>query len=167
MLHVIYIIIIGEEDKLRRPHYVFFPNHLPFQPSSVQMFSSAPCSQIHSIYFHVSGVCVTNRTGFWIWWYNLLNLYKTVYNISQIWHTVIFFRLDTPLELFWFPNSSARTQRKPSSLVKIAYLLARYLAIDICERHRKHLLRHWLYCCVHVFRAFPRNGSSYHNIFYH
>jgi hypothetical protein len=36
---------------------------------------------------------------------NLLDLYTTGYNSSQIiiWHTVIFFRLDTPLQLFWHP----------------------------------------------------------------
>jgi hypothetical protein len=38
----------------------------------------------------------------------------------------------------------------------------RCLAMDLCEPHRKHLLRHWFYCCVrvHVFRALPRNESS-------
>jgi hypothetical protein len=93
----------------------------------------------------------------------LLDLYTTGYNISQIifWHIVIFFRLDTPLELFWLPTevlrytpciqlysfnslslsnlltvpsyiSSARTPRKtPSSIIKNACLLVRYLAIDV------------------------------------
>jgi hypothetical protein len=34
--------------------------------------------------------------GLWIWWSNLLNIYTTGYNISQItiWHTVIFSRLN-------------------------------------------------------------------------
>jgi hypothetical protein len=43
--------------------------------------------------------------GFWIWWSNLLDLYATGYNSTHtsIWHTVIFFRLDTPLELFSLP----------------------------------------------------------------
>jgi hypothetical protein len=51
-------------------------------------------------------VCVTNKTGFLIWWSNLLNPYPTGCNSSQIttWHTVIFFRLDTPRELFWLPT---------------------------------------------------------------
>jgi hypothetical protein len=36
--------------------------------------------------------------------------------------------------------------------------------MDICEPHRKHLLRHWLYCCTRVFRALPTNGFACHNI---
>jgi hypothetical protein len=37
---------------------------------------------------------------------NLVDRYTTDYNSSQItiWQTVIFFRLDTPLELFWLPT---------------------------------------------------------------
>jgi hypothetical protein len=35
--------------------------------------------------------------------------------------------------------------------------------MDICEPHRKHLLRHWFYCCVRVFRALLRNWSTFHN----
>jgi hypothetical protein len=33
---------------------------------------------------HISEVCVTNKTGFWIWWSNLLNLHTTGYSSSQI-----------------------------------------------------------------------------------
>jgi hypothetical protein len=42
-------------------------------------------------YCHVSGVCVTNKTGFFIWWSNLLDLYKTGYNSSQfpIWQCLL------------------------------------------------------------------------------
>jgi hypothetical protein len=42
-------------------------------------------------YCHVSGVRVTNKTGFWIWWTNLLDLYTAGYNSSQItiWHSYI------------------------------------------------------------------------------
>jgi hypothetical protein len=36
----------------------------------------------------------------------------------------------------------------------------RCLAVDICEPHRKHLLRHRFYCCVFVLEALPRNGST-------
>jgi hypothetical protein len=36
----------------------------------------------------------------------------------------------------------------------------RCLGMDICEPHRKHILRHRFYCCVHVLRALPRNGST-------
>jgi hypothetical protein len=32
------------------PHYAVFPTLLPFSPSSVQIFSSTPCSQITSVY---------------------------------------------------------------------------------------------------------------------
>jgi hypothetical protein len=41
-----------------------------------------------------------------IWWSNLLDLYTSGYSSSQItiWHTVIFFRLTTPRELFWLPT---------------------------------------------------------------
>jgi hypothetical protein len=64
-------------------------------------------------------------------------------------------------------NSLARTPRKTlSSLVKNACLLARYIAVDISEPHRKRLLRHRLYCCVRIFRALPRSGSTYHSILY-
>jgi hypothetical protein len=31
--------------------------------------------------------------------------------------------------------------------------------------HRKHLLRRRFYCCVRVFRALFRNGSTCHNIY--
>jgi hypothetical protein len=63
-------------------------------------------------------------------------------------------------------NTSARTtQKTPSSLIRNACLLARYLTMDICEPHRKLLLRHWFYCCVRVFRTLLRNGSTCHNIF--
>jgi hypothetical protein len=63
-------------------------------------------------------------------------------------------------------KSSTRTPRKtPFSVVENESLLARYLVIDICEAHRKHLLRHWFYCCV--FRALPRNGSTCHDTFTH
>jgi hypothetical protein len=43
---------------------------------------------------------------FWIWWSNLLDLYTTGYNSSEIiiWHLAIFFRLETPRELFWLPT---------------------------------------------------------------
>jgi hypothetical protein len=83
-------------------------------------------------------------------------------------------------------NSSARTPRKTLSFCcprmrvywPVTYqwavyqeslsagrcLFARYLAIAICEPHRKHLLRHWFYCCVHVFRALPRSGTTCRNI---
>jgi hypothetical protein len=50
------------------------------------------------------------------------------------------------------------------SVVKNECLLARYIAMDICELHRKFLLRHWFYCRVFVFRALPRKWSTYHNI---
>jgi hypothetical protein len=37
----------------------------------------------------------------------------------------------------------------------------RCLAMDIfVNPHRKHLLRHWFYCCVRVLRPLPRNGST-------
>jgi hypothetical protein len=63
----------------------------------------------------------------------------------------------------------------------------RYPVMDICESHRKSLLRHWFHCCIHsavaqqrklsdcflhiscrgiVFtEPLPRNGSIFHNIY--
>jgi hypothetical protein len=62
-------------------------------------------------------------------------------------------------------NSWARTPRKtPSSFVKNACLLVRYLAMDECEPYIKHFLRHWFYCYVRVFRPLPRNRSTCHNM---
>jgi hypothetical protein len=63
---LVIIIIIGEEYKSWSSHYVVFSNLLSQQPSSVQMFSSAPCSQLPSLYCLVSLLCVTNKTGCWI-----------------------------------------------------------------------------------------------------
>jgi hypothetical protein len=61
-------------------------------------------------------------------------------------------------------NSSVRTPRKTIfSVVKNACLLARYLAMDICEPHRKPLLRRRPCCCVLVFQALHRNGSTCHS----
>jgi hypothetical protein len=39
-------------------------------------------------YCHVSRVSVTYKTGFWMWWSNLLNIYATGYNSSQITDTL-------------------------------------------------------------------------------
>jgi hypothetical protein len=109
------------------------------------------------IYCHVSGVCVTNKTDFWILCSNLLDLYTTGYNSSQITHCHLLptgHSTGTPLTSNWTPpllrfiplyslnsdlplfcsiyNSSARTPRKTlSSFVKNACFLARYLSLDV------------------------------------
>jgi hypothetical protein len=60
------------------------------------------------------------QDGFWISWSNLLDVYTTSYNSSQItiWHTVIFFRLRTPLELFGLPTElSIQSQSQSKSYV--------------------------------------------------
>jgi hypothetical protein len=80
-------------------------------------------------------------------------------------------------------NSSARTPRKmPSSVIKNACLLVRYLAIDIllfrafasagmclargmARTTQITLLKIIVYCSVRVFRTLPRNGSTCHNIY--
>jgi hypothetical protein len=67
------------------------------------------------------------------------------------------------------PRHGPHGKHRPS-VVKNECLLARYLAMDICEPPRKLLLRNWFYCCVRVFRALPINGSTYHNterLFWH
>jgi hypothetical protein len=111
------------------------------------------------VYCHVSGICVTNKTGFWIWLSNLLDIYTAGYSSSEIpiWHchllptghstgTILIpiGSSTTPLYSvvllqFWSPTlfcttykSSARTPRKtPSSVVKNVCLLARYIAMDV------------------------------------
>jgi hypothetical protein len=34
------------------------------------------------------------------------------------------------------------------------------LPCNVYEPHRKHLMRHWFYFCMHIFHALPRNGST-------
>jgi hypothetical protein len=43
---LIVLIVYGKQYKLWSPHYVVFSNPLPFHPSSVEVFSSAPSSEI-------------------------------------------------------------------------------------------------------------------------
>jgi hypothetical protein len=45
-----YLNIFGVAYKLQAPRYVVFPSLLPYSPSLVQIFSSALCSQMPSIY---------------------------------------------------------------------------------------------------------------------
>jgi hypothetical protein len=63
------------------------------------------------------------KDGFWIWWSNLLDLYTTGYNSSQItiWHTVIFF--DWTLE-FWPLFTTPVLRCTPSRLLTVSsYIL--------------------------------------------
>jgi hypothetical protein len=107
-------------------------------------------------YRHVSGVCVSNRTGFLDlmitfigpslnWLQQFTNHYQIHCHLLPIGHsteTILtskwILRYSVVLPQFWSPTlfcttykSSARTPRKtPSHFVKNACLLARYLAMD-------------------------------------
>jgi hypothetical protein len=48
-LHLIVLIIFGEEYNHEAPHYAVFSTLSSLHPSSVQIFSSAPCSQLPSV----------------------------------------------------------------------------------------------------------------------
>jgi hypothetical protein len=50
ILDLIILIILSEEYKLRTPYYAVFSSLLSHHLSSVQIFSSAPCSRISSVY---------------------------------------------------------------------------------------------------------------------
>jgi hypothetical protein len=91
--------------KWSTPYILTQSNIYSFFSSYMNMGFNICKSEWHT-YCHIFGVCVTNNTGFWILWSNLLDLYTAGYNSSQItiWRTVIFFWLDTPLELFWLPT---------------------------------------------------------------
>jgi hypothetical protein len=103
-----------------------------------------------STYCHVSGVCVTNKTGFWVWWSNLLDLDKTGYNSSQItiWQTVIFL-LD--ILDFWphFTNPLLRCTQ--------SHLLT---APHISPRHGPHGKHHLLLSIIRVCWSVIWNGCS-------
>jgi hypothetical protein len=103
---------------------------------------------------------VTNNNGFWTGWLDLLTpsftvtLSQSITALSLIYpfhkslgHAPFSFSFFIVLLSLPSYNSSARTPRKtPSSLMKNACLLVRYLGMDICEQYRKHL---FFYCCNH------------------
>jgi hypothetical protein len=49
---LVILIILGENTRYEAPPYVVFSNLLSLHPSSVQIFSSAPCSQAPSVYVY-------------------------------------------------------------------------------------------------------------------
>jgi uncharacterized membrane protein len=38
--------------------------------------------------------------------------------------------------------------------------------MDICEPRRKLFLQYLFYCCVPLFQALPRNGSTFDIVYY-
>jgi hypothetical protein len=49
LLYLIVLLHLVKSTRYEAPHYAVFANLLSFYPSSVQMFSSVPCSQIPSV----------------------------------------------------------------------------------------------------------------------
>jgi hypothetical protein len=77
----------------------------------------------HRILSRVRG-SVTNTTGFWIWWSNLLNLYKTGCNSSQITDTLSS-SSDWPLHgnyEFWLPSELHRTLLYSIGLLQFSWV---------------------------------------------
>jgi hypothetical protein len=77
----------------------------------------------------------------------------------------IYYCLTVTALLLWGALSDERTG--PGCIVSGRTTAQKHLrctAMDICEPHRKHLLRQRLYCCVSVLRALLRNESICHNM---
>jgi hypothetical protein len=98
---------------------------------------------------------VTNKTDFWIWWSNLLDLYAVGYNSSQItiWYTVIFFRLDIPLELFWLPTELNST----TPLYSLILLKFSWPCLFIIPQHEPRGKHRLLLSRMSVFGPLPSN----------
>jgi hypothetical protein len=97
-------------------------------------------------YCHVSGVCVTNKTGFgfdgriyWTFIQLVTPVHKSVsdtltssdWTLSTSDHILLLRCTPSRLLTLPFYNFSARTPRKTSSVIKNACLLVRYLALDV------------------------------------
>jgi hypothetical protein len=124
---------------------------------------------IHTKQCHIFGVCMTYKNGFWIWWSNLLDVYTTCYDISQItifdWtasisdHTSLIHSFWSPIHSLLYSLGSDLAENTSiawqwTSTI-VAYCCTHYLAT-------RYLPRICLSGKVFI-KPLPNNGSIRHN----